>query len=341
MLVSGSPPALRVNGSLERVGGPAIDARSLEEMLAPHMGPRARNQLALHGAVDFSLRLEPPAVETPDGEGWRLRVNLHRQRGRLAAAIRALPHRVSTLAELNLPPSLSELARLGNGLVLVSGPTGSGKSTTLAALVGLVNRERCCHIVTIEDPVEFEHHDERSLVEQVEVGSDAPTFAAALRAALRCDPDVILVGEMRDLETIAIVLTAAETGHLVLSTLHTGDVAQAVHRMIDVFQSTQQDQIRQQLSLSLRAIVCQQLVQRADGNGRLPALEVLTATYAVRSHIRKGTVHQLYNEILVGRERGMFALEDSLARLVKAGIVTAEEARARASRPEELERMLR
>ena len=214
----------------------------------------------------------------------------------LAAALRALPRRVPTLDELNLPPMLAELVKPTRGLVLVCGPTGAGKSSTLAALVGDINRTRAAHIITIEDPIEYEHTQRASsVIEQVEVGRDAPSFAAALRAALRQDPDVILVGEMRDLETVATALTAAETGHLILSTLHTNDVAQAVHRIVDVFPAGQQSQIRQQLALALHAIVVQQLVPRADGAGRVPAVEVLTrqlrrcATTSAASTCRSST----------------------------------------------------
>jgi twitching motility protein PilT len=203
-----------------------------------------------------------------------------------------------------------------------------------------VNRTQFRHVITIEEPVEYEHRNRQSIFEQIEVGSDSPSFAAALRSALRRDPDVILVGEMRDLETMATAITAAETGHLILSTLHTGDVAQAIHRIVDVFPTTQQAQVNQQLSLSLRAIVCQQLVPTAAGAGRVPAVEVLLATYAVRSHIRRGNIERVYNELLGGRSRGMVSMEQSLADLVHSDVISADEARVRCSRLDELERML-
>jgi twitching motility protein PilT len=203
-----------------------------------------------------------------------------------------------------------------------------------------VNRTQFRHVITIEEPVEYEHRNRQSIFEQIEVGSDSPSFAAALRSALRRDPDVILVGEMRDLETMATAITAAETGHLILSTLHTGDVAQAIHRVVDVFPTTQQAQVNQQLSLSLSAIVCQQLVPTADGTGRLPAVEVLRATYAVRNHIRRGNIDRVYNELLGGRSRGMVSMEQSLADLVRAEVISGDEARVRCSRLDELERML-
>jgi twitching motility protein PilT len=226
-------------------------------------------------------------------------------------------------------------------LVLVCGPTGSGKSTTLAALVGELNRNESRHIITIEDPIEYEHRNVHSVIEQIEIGRDAPSFAAALRASLREDPDVILVGEMRDLETVATALTAAETGHLILSTLHTSDAAQAIHRIIDVFPSLQQMQIRQQLALSLNAIVVQQLVPRSDGPGRCVAVEVLLATHAVRNHIRNEKLQQLITEITLGKRQGMISLEDSLARLVRQGLIGADDARIRSARPDELDSLLR
>jgi twitching motility protein PilT len=293
--------------------------------------------LAETGAADFSLSL---STRDPEGGGVRLRVNLQRQGGRLAAAVRALPRRVPGLAELKLPASLEDLIRPANGLVLVCGPTGSGKSTTLAAMLDCVNRHQFRHVITIEEPVEYEHQNRQSVFEQVEVGADSPSFSAALRSALRRDPDVILVGEMRDLETMTTAITAAETGHLILSTLHTSDVAQAVHRVVDVFPAAQQSQIGQQLSLSLSAIICQQLVPTADGKGRVPAVEILLATYAVRNHIRRGNLDRLYNELVGGRSRGMVTMEQSLVDLVRAGTVSTDEARVRSSRPDELERML-
>ena len=336
LLVPGTAPTVRLDGRLEPLPAAPLLPDGVAGLLAPHLGARHQRALREAGAVDLTLRRGEAG-----GAGWRFRVNLHRQRGVLAAALRALPRRVPTLAELGLPASLAELVSGTRGLVLVCGPTGSGKSTTVAALVGHLNRTRAAHVVTIEDPVEYEHASERCLVEQVEVGSDAPSFAAALRAALRQDPDVLVVGEMRDLETVAIALTAAETGHLVLATLHTHDAVQAVHRIVDVFPGDQQAQIRQQLSISLHALVAQQLVPRADRAGRVPAVEVLTGTYAVRNHIRNQQPHRLHNEVTLGKRHGMVSLEESLARLVRSGVVAEEEARIRCSRPEELESLLR
>ena len=338
LLIAGLPPVLRVHGRLERLSAPVLDADTIRGLFAAHLGGRLREELERDGAADFSLRVPPAAGRRG---AWRLRVNLHLQRGQLAAALRALPQEIPTLASLNLPPALAELVKPHRGLILVCGPTGSGKSSTLAALVGEINRTRSCHVITIEDPVEYEHPHGRAIVEHIEVGRDAPSFAAALRGCLRQDPDVVLVGEMRDLETIATALTAAETGHLILSTLHTNDVSQAVHRIVDVFPPPQQPQIRQQLALSLHAIAAQQLVPRADGSGRVPAIELLIASYPVRHHIRNDTVEKMYNEISMGARAGMISLEASLADLVGRGVITLEEARVRSQRPELLESLLR
>ena len=337
ILVPGSQPTVRVNGHLQLLDHEVVGDQSVRSLFSEHLGARSQGLLDETGAVDFSLSLSP---DDRDVGGLRLRVNVQRQRGLLAAAIRALPQRIPSLPDLNLPPHLKELVNPVNGLVLVCGPTGSGKSTTLAALLDHLNRNAFRHVITIEDPVEYEHENRKSIFEQVEVGLDSPSFADALRSALRRDPDVILVGEMRDLETMATAITAAETGHLILSTLHTGDVAQAVHRIVDVFPPAQQQQIRQQLSLSLSAIVCQQLVPTAGGDGRVPATEVLLANYAVRNHIRRGNLDRLYNELTNGRGRGMASMERSLADLVGSGAISSDEARMRSSRPDELERLL-
>jgi twitching motility protein PilT len=339
LLLPDLPPILRLDGRLGATSHPPLAEEEIRLMFAPYLvASRARRQLQEEGSADFSLRLSGSGE---GATGYRFRVNLHRQRGRLAAALRALPREIPTLARLNLPASLAKLVQVTRGLVLVCGPTGSGKSSTLAALLGEINRSRAAHILTIEDPVEYEHRNARSIVEQVEIGLDAPSFAAALRASLRQDPDVILVGEMRDLETVATALTAAETGHLILSTLHTSDVVQAIHRIVDVFPPGQQAQIRQQLALALHAIVFQQLLPRADGGGRVPALELLIATYPVRHHIRSQSLQKLYTEITLGKSHGMISFEDSLAGLVRSGAVSLEEARMRSARPDELESLLR
>jgi twitching motility protein PilT len=335
VLIAGSPPVVRVDGRLRRLEQAALGESAVEDLFFQHLGERSRLLLRETGAADFSLN-----ADGGGGDGLRLRVNIQRQGGRLAAAIRALPQCIPTLETLHLPPELSDLVLAGSGLVLVCGPTGSGKSTTLAALLDHLNRTSFRHVITIEEPVEYRHTNRQSVFEQVEVGSDSPSFSAALRSALRRDPDVILVGEMRDLETMSTAITAAETGHLILSTLHTGDAAQAIHRIVDVFPAEQQRQVSQQLALSLSAIVCQQLLPSAKGDRRLPAVEVMVATYAIRNHIRRGNLDRLYNELIGGRGRGMVSMERSLADLVRAGRVSADEARIRSSRPDELERML-
>ncbi len=336
LLVPDSQPVVRINGRLESLPLAEVTDEEIRGHFTPHLSRRAQRFLAERGSTDFSLHL----AGSSERESWRLRVNLQRQGGRLAAAIRALPRRIPSLEELALPPILGDLGTSANGLVLVCGPTGSGKSTTLAAILDRLNHNEFRHIITIEDPVEYEHRNKRSVFEQVEVGSDAPEFALALRASLRRDPDVILVGEMRDLETISTALTAAETGHLVLSTLHTADSAQAIHRIIDVFEGSRQEQIRHQLALSLRAIVSQQLIPTATGRGRVPAIELLLANYAVRNHIRRGNIERLYNEIMAGRSHGMQTMEHALTELVRNGAISAEDALARSSRPDELNRML-
>ncbi|HKI02598.1 MAG TPA: PilT/PilU family type 4a pilus ATPase [Thermoanaerobaculia bacterium] len=341
LLIAGLPPIFRVNGRLTRMeDAAALEGEEVGRMFQPHLGSKERQDLDERGSTDFTLRIGP-SHDAADGSGWRFRVNLHRQRGEPAAAIRSLPTEIPTLAGLNLPPILADLVKPSRGLVLVCGPTGSGKSSTLAALMGEINRTRTSHIVTIEDPIEYEHRSIRSVIEHVEVGRDARSFHEALRASLRQDPDVILVGEMRDLETVATALTAAETGHLVLSTLHTNDAQQAVHRIVDVFPPAQQSQIRHQLALALHCIVVQQLVPRADGRGRVPAIELLLANYPVRHHIRSDALQKLYNEIALGKRQGMVSLEESLAQLVQTGAIDLEEGRMRASHPDAFEALAR
>ncbi|HEX2060375.1 MAG TPA: PilT/PilU family type 4a pilus ATPase [Thermoanaerobaculia bacterium] len=340
LIVAGVAPVFRIAGRLARTTDAPLGTDEIQSLLAPLLTGRLREKLDTEGAADFSLRLARGA-DDDDRRAWRFRINVHRQRGTLAAAIRALPTAVPTLEELRLPASLAELVKPQRGLVLVCGPTGSGKSTTLAALVGELNRTESRHIITIEDPIEYEHRNIRSILEQIEVGRDAPSFASALRASLRQDPDVILVGEMRDLETIATSLTAAETGHLILSTLHTSDATSAVHRIVDAFPPQQQTQIRQQLALSLNAIVVQHLVPRSDNKGRAVAVEVLLVNNAIRNHIRNEKLQNLATEITLGKRQGMISLEDSLAALVREGLITAEDARVRSSRPDELDSLLR
>jgi twitching motility protein PilT len=330
-VIAGAPPVLRVDGQLRFGAGPPLQAAQIRELLGPIMTPAQRAQLAELGDVDFALSLPG---------GARFRVNVYRQRDTLAAVFRVVPARVPAFSTLGLPPSVADFARRRRGLVLVTGATGSGKSTTLAALVALINEERRCHVVTIEDPIEFYHEHGQSIVSQRELGQDTPSFAQALKHVLRQAPDVILVGEMRDLETTALALTAAETGHLVLSTLHTNDAAQTVDRIVDIFPPEQQDQVRLQLAATLVGICCQQLLPRTPPPGRVVAAEVLVATPAVRNLIREGKTHQLYSVMQTGAGHGMQTLEQSLAALVKAGTIAFEKAAEVANDREELQKQL-
>ncbi|MCH9647115.1 MAG: PilT/PilU family type 4a pilus ATPase [Deltaproteobacteria bacterium] len=345
LLVPGEPPVLRLHGHLRRSQRPTLTPEDMTALFEPYLGGYRKQKLEQRGSVDFSLTWEAARFgaggASDSGKTTRrFRINLHRQRGSLAAAVRALPSEIPSLESLNLPNSLASWGTTAQGLVLLCGATGSGKSSTLAALVAEINRTRACHIVTIEDPVEYVHPPGKSVVEQLEVGRDTPSFAEALRSTLRQDPDVILVGEMRDLETISAVLTAAETGHLVFSTLHSGDSTRAIYRMVDVFPAQQQAQVRHQLSQALSAIVVQHLIPRIGGGGRVPAVEILRATYPVRHHIRRQQFEKLYNEIHLGQRQGMRTLEASLASLVSAGAIHVDEARLRANHPEELETLL-
>jgi twitching motility protein PilT len=271
----------------------------------------------------------------------RFRCNVYRQRGAVAAAIRVVPFKIRSFAELNLPPIVEQLAERPKGLILVTGPTGSGKSTTLAAMVDKINGERSEHIMTIEDPIEFVHQHKKCLVNQREVYSDTQSFKNALRSILRQDPDVVLVGEMRDLETIAAALTIAETGHLTLGTLHTNSCAQTINRIIDVFPTSQQGQVRAQLSLVLEGVLSQQLLPTADGRGRVMALEIMVPTPAVRNLIREEKIHQIYSVMQAGQKFGMQTMNQSLAELVHKGKISREEALNRSMLQDELEQLLR
>jgi twitching motility protein PilT len=331
LLVTGAPVALRVDGKLTPAAGPALAADDTRNLLLPLLTTAQYQELQRNKSIDFCFSRESIG---------RFRANVHHQRGTLAGSIRLLPARIPTLESLHLPATLQRLAEARQGLVLITGSTGCGKSSTLAALIDAMNTLRRDHIVTIEDPVEFVHSNRNSIVEQIEVGHDAPEFAGSVRSIMRQTPDVILVGEMRDPETIATVLTAAETGHLVLSTLHTNDTSQAVSRVLDSFPQGNQPQIRQQLSLAMLAIVAQQLVPAADGSGRYPAVEIMMGTPAVRNLIRKGEDHQLYTAISTGRSEGMITMEQSLAEMVRAGRITRETASAHCFRSEDLRRYL-
>jgi twitching motility protein PilT len=330
-LIVGVPPAIRVTGKVLRLDEEPLESLAIEETVLSMLPARAAQKYRTDGCTDNSLRL--------DGLG-RFRINLHRERGRPAASIRALPSRPPRLSELGLPSNILALTRLPYGLVLIGGPTGSGKTTTLAALVDEINRREAKHIVTIEDPVEYEHSHQKSLIEHVEIGIDAPDFPTALRSALRQAPDVIVIGEMRDPETMRIALTAGETGHLVFSTLHTGDVTSTISRVADSFPPERQGTIRQELSMSLAAVMTQILLPR-NGGGRIPAAELLMVGYGARQHIRKNALQHLHQEITITRSHGSFTFEESLATLVRQKLLSADEARSRTIHPEELDALLR
>jgi twitching motility protein PilT len=329
LLVAGAPPTVRIDGRVQPLEPGPLDGVDIEEIVLPALPPHARRLYRNDQIADASFRLH--------GVG-RFRINLHRERGRAAAAVRMLPQRVPRLTTLGLPPQVEQLAGLPRGLVLVGGPTGSGKSTTLAALVEEINRRDQRHILTIEDPIEYEHVHHGSLVEQVEIGIDAPDFPTALRAALRQAPDVIVVGEMRDPETMRIALAAAETGHLVLSTVHTTDVASTVSRVADSFPPERQNTIRQELAMALAAVLTQTLLPKVGG-GLVPAAELLMVGYGARQHIRRNALQHLHQEITITRRHGSFSLEESLSRLVKEGTVEWGEAQARAVHVEEFEQL--
>ena len=330
LLIAQAPVAFRINGSLT-MAGPTLTSDDTRILLLPLLSSAQQQGLQRDKSVDLCF--------TREGIG-RFRANIHYQRGTLAASLRLLPDKIPTLESLHLPPTLKRLGEARQGLVLVTGATGCGKSSTLAALVDLINTHRRSHVVTIEDPVEYVHTNRDSIVEQIEVGHDTPDFASSVRSVLRQNPDVILVGEMRDTETIGTVLTAAETGHLVLSTLHTNDTSQAVSRILDSFPAARQQQVRQQLSLALLAIVAQQLVPAADKNGRFPAVEIMSATHAVRNLIRRGEDHQIYTAIGTGRADGMITMEQSLAEMVRSCKITRDTALAHCYRLEDLKRYL-
>lgn len=331
-LAVGSPPSIRVDGVLHPMPEfPLFDQMTMENVCFPILDGDQRERLNKTRELDFSYSV--PGLS-------RFRGNLLWQRGTLGGVFRAIPARPITLEELGMPPILTELCRKPRGLVLVTGPTGSGKSTTLAAMIDFINTHFHHHIVTIEDPIEFMHRNKKCIVRQRELGSDTLSFAAALKHVLRQDPDVILVGEMRDLETISLAVTAAETGHLVFGTLHTTSASSTVDRMIDVFPSGQQQQIRMQLAGTLEAVISQTLVPRAEGRGRACAMEIMVGTGAVRNLIREGKTHQINNMIQSGGALGMQTLNSALHRLVQNKTITAEDALAKSSYPEELRQLL-
>ena len=331
LMTDGSGVTLRLQGGLVTAAEPVLKDETIRSLVAPLLTDGYRKELENNLTVDFGF--------VRRGIG-RFRANLHFQRGTLGVALRVLPQEVPTVESLGLPTALSALADRKKGLILVTGSSGSGKTTTLAALIGLINQRHAHHIVTLEDPIEYRHLNQKSIIEQIEIGRDAKTFASALRSILRQSPDVILVGEMRDSETMAAAITAAETGHLVLATLHTNDAIRAIGRVVDGFPSDQQNQIRQQLSLGLVAVVAQQLIPSADGKRRHLAVEVLMGNNAVSNLIRRGEDHMLRSQLSLGRAEGMVMMEESLAQLVKQKLISADVAAAHCLRPDELRRYL-
>jgi twitching motility protein PilT len=331
-LSSGAHPTIRVRGKLEPLEEyPKLSSTDTREIVYSILTGDQRQRLETDWQLDFAYSVPGHA---------RFRVNAYYQRGAIGAAFRLIPVSLSSIEALGLPATVHEFTRKPRGFVLVTGPTGSGKSTSLAAMIDEINSTREEHIMTIEDPIEFLHGHKKCLVNQRELGSDAHSFADALKAALREDPDVILVGEMRDLDTISTALTAAETGHLVFATLHTQDAAQTIDRIIDVFPSHQQGQVRVQLSVALMGIMTQQLLPNNDGSGRVVACEVLVPTPAVRNLIREGKTHQIYSVLQTGSAVGMQTMDASLAMLVRQGSITQKLAESRSGTPEELRRLL-
>jgi twitching motility protein PilT len=331
-LTPGFSPAIRVRGRISAMDDYSpLSPQQTREVVYSILNSDQRKRFENEQQLDFAYAI--PGVA-------RFRVNCYFQRGAISAAFRHIPQDIKGVQELGLPTILEDLTRKPRGFVLVTGPTGSGKTTSLAAMIDLINREREDHILTIEDPIEFMHRHQKCIVNQREVGTDALSFAKALKAALRQDPDVILVGEMRDIETMSTALTAAETGHLVFATLHTQSTAQTIDRIIDVFPAEQQRQVRMQLSIALQGVVTQQLLPTADGAGRVCACEVLVPTPAVRNLIREGKTHQIYSAIQTSGSTGMQTMDAHLAQLVRQGKITRQLAEARAAVPDELRRLL-
>jgi twitching motility protein PilT len=324
----GSAPAIRVRGHIERLEGyDTFDSESTRQLLYRILSSEQQKVFEIKRQLDFAYAIPGLA---------RFRVNVYYQRECVGAAFRVIPQDIKSMEELNLPPVLHEFAEKPRGIVLVTGPTGSGKSTTLAAIIDEINRTRAEHILTVEDPVEFVHKHKRCIVNQREIGPDALSFAEALKAALRQDPDVILVGEMRDLETISTALTAAETGHLVFGTLHTQSAPSTIDRIIDVFAPEQQEQVRIMIANSLQGIVSQALLPTADGQGRVAALEILIPDDAVRNLIRQSKIEQVYSVMQTNTSRGMQTMEQALADLITRRVVKIDDALSRSSRPDQL-----
>ncbi len=332
LITTDAPPMVRVDGDLHPAMNIKLDATHTKKLLWSILNETQQEMLERNRELDFSLSTS---------DNMRFRVNMYYQRGAVAGAFRLIPSYIPNLNDLGLPPIVKEFALRQNGLVLLTGPTGSGKSTTMAAMLDIINDNRRCHIVTIEDPIEFIHTNKMSIIDQREVYSDTHSFRNALKYVLREDPDVILIGEMRDQETIAAALTAAETGHLVIATLHTNDAVQSIDRIIDVFPPHQQTQVRTQLAFTLIAVIAQQLIPRANGNGRVLATEILVRNSAVAAHIREGKTHQTRSIMETSRQEGMQTLDRSLQDLYKEGAISLEELTRRISSRLVLREMLK
>lgn len=328
LISAGAPPILRIHGQLFRSRTDALTPEQTEKLIFDFLTEEQRERFLEDKELDFSLA---------SGRRHRFRVNVYRQKGAVTAAFRPIPETIPGLEDLGLPEAVSSIANVKQGLVLVTGPTGHGKTTTQAALIDLINNERACHIITVEDPIEYVHTHKRSIVDQREVGGDTNSFPTALKYVLRQDPDVILIGEMRDLETIKAALTAAETGHLVFATLHTNDAIQTVDRIIDVFPGHEQQQIRFQLSLTLHSIISQRLLPNVDNTGRILACEMLLNTTAIANLIREGKTHQVYSVVETSIREGMITMDRSAKQLYRGGQISEEDARALMKNPDELD----
>ncbi len=327
----GLPPVIRLHGELIPLEAPTLEPPDTAALARQIMSEKQRAIFEEKGELDMAY--SSPGLA-------RFRVNVYSQRGSTAIAMRVVNTEIPTLKSLGLPDVVKTFSRYRKGLLLFTGPTGSGKSTTQASLIDLINQERSCHIITLEDPIEYLHHNKNSMINQREIGQDSENFAVALRSTLRQDPDVILVGEMRDLETISIAITAAETGHLVMATLHTVDTVQTIDRVIDVFPPHQQQQIRVQLANTLIGVIAQRLLRRRDGQGRVPAVEIMIANPAVRNMIREGKIHQIYSVIQTGGRQGMQLMDSHLETLYRRGLIDQQGALENATDPEELAKVL-
>lgn len=330
LLAAGNPPCLRINNDLVRQSEHSLTPDQVEELITPLIRKEELERFKREKELDTAY----------EDELSRYRINLHYQRGSIAAAIRRIPKEIPPLAKLGLPKIVEDFTKLERGLVLVTGPTGCGKSTTQAAMIDAINARRPCHIITVEDPIEFVHSPKQAMIEQREVGFDTNSFPEALKRVLRQMPDVILIGEMRDLESMQMAITAAETGHLVISTLHTQDAVQSIDRIIDVFPPHHQPQIRTMLSLTLQGIISQQLIPKADGKVLIMAHEILVVNAAVRNIIRKGSTQEIYSIIEIGKQQGMQSMDSTLRDLFKSGVISRDDALSFAISRERIEKLL-